>query len=270
MLNRPEKQPRVRHAAVAGLFYPAEAAILRQTIERLLQDVSKDIPCHDALIAPHAGYIYSGITAAHAYVGLLKGEQNIKRVILLGPAHRVYTRGLALSTATYFETPLGGIEIDRDAIELIKDLPQVIVSDQAHAQEHSLEVHLPFLQCVLKTFKLVPLVVGEASADEVMEVIETYWGDADSLIIVSTDLSHYHDYETARRLDKETSRLIETLQYEAIGPEQACGCRPLNGLLHLAREKDLTVHTLDLRNSGDTAGTKDRVVGYGAYGICAH
>lgn len=263
----PVKHPRVRPAAVAGYFYPGEPEVLRQSIEDLMGAVEKQQDSPGALIIPHAGYIYSGITAAHAYARINSSTGNIKRVVLLGPAHRVYTHGLALSSATHFETPLGQIEIDQEAADLIRDLPQVITSDESHAQEHSLEVHLPFLQYLLDDFRLLPLVVGDASPQEVMEVLETFWGDQDTLIIISSDLSHFHDYETACELDKNTTRLIESLQYEAIGPEQACGCRPINGLLRLAREKGLGIRTLDLRNSGDTAGTRDRVVGYGAYAI---
>ena len=258
----------VRPPAVAGFFYPQDPEELRNSVRGYLAMApAVDGPAPKALIAPHAGYIYSGLTAAFAYASLTPRLASITRVILLGPAHRVYVKGLALSAASHFSTPLGLIEIDQTAVASLKTLPQVIISDAAHQQEHSLEVHLPFLQCLLPKFTLVPLVVGEAAPLEVAEVLELLWGGPETLIVISSDLSHYHDYSTARQIDSATTRAIENLQLEIIGPHQACGCMPVRGLLQVARTRRLRVKTLDMRNSGDTAGTRDRVVGYGAYAI---
>lgn len=257
----------IRPAAVSGQFYPANPAELEHMVLSMLNSVHNIPPPAKAIIAPHAGLVYSGPIAATVYASLLANKERIIRVILLGPSHRVYLKGLALSSADYYETPLGKIEIDQSAYDSVRNLPQVSVTDAAHAQEHSLEVHLPFLQLVLDQFKLVPIVVGETSPEEVAEVLEVLWGDEDTQIVISSDLSHFHDYETAQRLDLSTSKAIENLQLEAIGSQQACGCMPVRGLLQLARKKHLHAKTLDLRNSGDTAGTKDRVVGYGAYSV---
>ena len=264
-MNKSTSKTSVRPAAVAGYFYPADAGELLSMIRQLMDKISASGPAPKALIAPHAGYIYSGRTAAIAYATLKPISENISRVILLGPAHRVYVKGLALSSADYFATPLGNIKIDQEAIKQLKNLPQIVTSDAAHQLEHSLEVHLPFLQTLLKDFTLVPLVVGEATPQEVSEVLELFWGDPHTMVIISSDLSHFHDYETAKRIDAITTHAIENLELEKIGSEQACGCMPMRGMLQLARNKKLTVKTLDVRNSGDTAGTRDRVVGYGAW-----
>jgi hypothetical protein len=255
----------VRTPAVAGMFYPADARELKASVARYLAAADSTGGVPKAIIAPHAGYIYSGPIAGTVYARLQPARGTIARVVLLGPSHRVGFRGLACSGADYFETPLGRVETDRAAIQSIRDLPQVCVNDAAHAQEHSLEVHLPFLQEVLGTFRLVPLAVGEASAPEVGEVLERLWGGAETLIVISSDLSHYHDYATAQRLDRATSHAIESLDIDAIGHDAACGRNPVSGLLHVARRKGLRAQTIDLRNSGDTAGTRDSVVGYGAY-----
>lgn len=255
----------VRKAAVAGLFYPAEAGELGRTVRHLLDAARPAAETPKALIAPHAGYIYSGPVAASAYALLGPLRTTVSRVVLLGPAHRVPVEGLAASSADYFETPLGRVPLDRPAIERALTLPQVHLLDHAHTLEHSLEVHLPFLQEVLASFELVPFVVGEASPEEVGEVLELLWGGPETLIVISSDLSHYHDYATARRLDAGTSQAIEALRPQDIHYEQACGRNPVNGLLHVARRRGLQARTLDLRNSGDTAGPRDQVVGYGAY-----
>jgi AmmeMemoRadiSam system protein B len=222
-------------------------------------------PAPKAIIVPHAGYIYSGPIAASAYARVANGRDRITRVILLGPSHRVPFHGLAGSDAQYFATPLGAVPIDGEALEDIRHLPQVRIFDQAHRWEHSLEVQLPFLQTVLADFKLVPLVVGDASAAEVCEVLELLWGGAETLIVISSDLSHYHDYATAQRLDRGTSKAITELRPEDIRYEQACGRNPILGLLEAARHRGMRGETIDLRNSGDTAGPRDQVVGYGAY-----
>ena len=256
----------IREPAVAGMFYPDDPLLLQQQMEGYLDEAesSGDIP--KALIVPHAGYVYSGPVAACAYRQLVSAGSRIKRVILLGPAHRVGFRGLAASSAQYFDTPLGLVTVDQDALDAILMLPQVHLLDEAHREEHSLEVQLPFLQQVLgNQFKLLPLVVGEADAAEVAEVIDTLWGGSETLILVSSDLSHYEDYNTARRLDQATSQAITQLNPEAIDYHQACGRNPVSGLLLAARRHQLKAKLLDLRNSGDTAGGRDRVVGYGAY-----
>ena len=254
-----------RHPAVAGLFYPDNPRTLRTAVTDYLRVVPEAGSVPKAIIAPHAGYIYSGPVAATAYARLKPARGKIQRVVLLGPSHRVGFRGLALSSADFFVTPLGRISLDQEAAAKITDLPQVRVMDVAHAQEHSLEVHLPFLQEVLGEFRLLPLVVGEASPEEVSEVLELLWGGPETLIVISSDLSHYHGYALAQKMDRSTSDAIEALRYEDIQRDDACGRIPVNGLLHLARKRHLNVHTIDLRNSGDTAGTRDSVVGYGAY-----
>lgn len=255
----------VRKPAVAGMFYPADAEALRTLLQDYLATAQVRGQAPKAVIVPHAGYQYSGPVAASAYKLLAQARNTVHRIILLGPSHRMPLNGLGLSSAAYFSTPLGNIPVDGEAYAQIRDLPQVQIVDDAHAMEHSLEVHLPFLQIVLDAFRLVPLVVGEASPSEVSEVLERLWNGPETRLVISSDLSHYHDYQTARRLDKATSLAIEGLRYEEIGYEDACGRIPISGLLHLARAHNLRPKVLDLRNSGDTAGLRDQVVGYGAY-----
>ncbi|MGZ8137533.1 MAG: AmmeMemoRadiSam system protein B [Methylococcaceae bacterium] len=256
-----------RQPAVAGTFYPANPERLHHMLQHYLDDAKTDAKVPKAIIVPHAGYIYSAPVAASAYTRLKKAHDLITRVVIIGPSHRVAFRGLALSQAQEFITPLGNIPVDQDAIETILKLPFVGYLEQAHTYEHCLEVHLPFLQETLDDFKIVPILAGEASADEVSEVINVLWGGDETLIVISSDLSHYHDYATARQLDKATSATIEQLQYEQLSFDSACGRTPVSGLLKLARQKSLSIRNIDLRNSGDTAGDKSRVVGYGAYVI---
>lgn len=256
-----------RPAAVASRFYPADPIALRQQIRTFAPDARNIGPTPKALIAPHAGYPYSGPIAGRAYARLSQVRNRIERVVLLGPAHFVRLRGLALPEADAFETPLGIVPVDTQAATSIADLPPVIRTDLPHAPEHSLEVHLPFLQHMLGDFSVVPLVVGDATYEEVAEVIDRLWGGPETLIVISTDLSHFLDYATARRLDAQTAEAVEALQPEAIRHEQACGRTPMGGLLQLARQRGMTIERLDLRNSGDTAGPRDQVVGYGAWAL---
>ncbi|MDX1593572.1 MAG: AmmeMemoRadiSam system protein B [Gammaproteobacteria bacterium] len=259
----------LREPAVAGLFYPADRDELHDAVTALLgtaMDSPRDAgPPPKALIVPHAGYVYSGPVAATAYRLLGPVRERIRRVVLLGPAHRVAFPGLAATRATRFRTPLGDVPVDTETVTALLELPQVRLLDEAHAMEHSLEVHLPFLQEALAEFEVVPLVVGDASPEEVGAVLEKSWGGDETLIVISSDLSHYHDYDTARRLDAATSAAIADLAPERIAYDHACGRNPINGLLHVARTRGLACETLDVRNSGDTAGSRDHVVGYGAY-----
>jgi len=252
-----------RQPAVAGMFYPANAVDLSAEVRELLA-VARQVTftrAPKALIVPHAGYVYSGPVAAEAYARLAPIANQIRRVVLLGPVHRVPVRGLALPRATEFITPLGTIPLDAEAMRSVSDLPQVTVSDEAHALEHSLEVHLPFLQTVLGEFKLLPFAVGNATAEEVAEVLEKVWGGDETLIVISSDLSHFLSYDAARQVDRDTVNRILALN-PGLNHEQACGATPVNGLLAYAGRHGLKVELLDLRNSGDTAGDKSRVVGY--------
>lgn len=253
----------IRPAAVAGMFYPGDPKTLAHDVHALLSHTETPSLHPKAMIAPHAGYIYSGPVAASAYALLTPYADQIRRVVLLGPTHRVAVRGLALPGADAFDTPLGRVEIDLQAVRMIAGLPQVTVSPEAHQLEHSLEVHLPFLQTVLHNFKLLPLAVGMAGDRDVAEVLETLWGGPETLIVVSSDLSHYHDYDTARQIDSVTAQTI--LRGTAVTHDQACGGTPVNGLILAAKRHGLTPHLLDLRNSGDTAGDPSRVVGYAAF-----
>ena len=257
-----------RPAAVAGMFYPESAALLAGTVAGMLDRAATNPPLRPkAIIVPHAGYIYSGPIAASVYAPIAVLRGSIRRVVLLGPTHRVFVEGLAVPTCATFSTPLGKVAIDREGIAGIADLPQVIISDEAHAQEHSLEVQLPFLQTVLGDFLLLPLVVGEASTEDVAEILERLWGGDETLIVVSSDLSHYLPYAQACESDALTAQRILALR-ALDDPRSACGASAINGLLHAARQHDLHVELVDLRNSGDTAGDRQRVVGYGAFTFC--
>ena len=255
----------VKTTVVAGLFYPGSERELRSTLVHLLHSAeAESTERPHALIAPHAGYQYSGAIAASAYATLAPWADQIRRVVVLAPSHRVPFDGLATSSADTFETPLGNIAVDRAAVERVGRLPGVQTLDAAFAQEHALEVQLPFLQAVLGEFSLVPLIVGDADSDQVSAVIEVLYTEY-TLVVVSSDLSHYHDYRSCQRRDRATTAMIEALQAGRIGPYDACGAYPIRGLLKTARRHGWRVRTLDLRNSGDTSGDRSRVVGYGAY-----
>lgn len=255
-----------RSAAVAGTFYPRDPHELDSKVKAMLAAVPH--PEADAIpkviIAPHAGYVYSGPIAASVYALLEPARERIRRVVLLGPTHRVAVQGLALPDAEAFVTPLGRVLLDREAIAAVRELPQVTTNSAAHALEHSLEVHLPFLQCVLGTFSLVPFAVGDAEATEIAEVLDILWGGPETLIVISSDLSHYHPYGVAQAIDRGTAEAILALRTD-ITHEQACGATPVIGANLAAQRRRLRPRLLDLRNSGDTAGDRGRVVGYGAF-----
>lgn len=258
------KKINIRPAAIAGRFYPDNGLALSRAVNDFLEAVSPSEKAIKAMIVPHAGYIYSGATAAKAYGALKQQAKHIKRVVLLGPAHRVYVKGIALSNASHFATPLGNIAIDTQAIQELSQQQHVTILDEAHAEEHSLEVHLPFLQKIIPSFQLVPIVVGDISPENLAPFIETLWGGNETLIVISSDLSHFHSYDQANKIDTNTCDKI--LQFQTnLKPEEACGCRPVNGLLHLAKQKQLEIELLERCNSGDTAGDKKRVVGYASY-----
>jgi len=260
---------KIHKPVVAGTFYPEDPSLLKQMLRQFLSSA----PAHEkppkAIIAPHAGYIYSGSIASSVYVRLHSVKHKIKKVLLIGPSHRVGFQGLALSTADQFLTPLGAIAIDTLAVKKIAEYPYAQFLDQAYEQEHCLEVHLPFLQTVLDSFSLIPVIVGNASAEQICELIALFWDEPDTFTVISSDLSHFLDYGEAQIKDKKTSELIEQLDYTKLDNNSACGRIPISGLLALAKKYNLQVKTVDLRNSGDTAGSKgkNKVVGYGAYVI---
>jgi MEMO1 family protein len=265
MAEPASQRTKIRPAAVAGSFYAGHPQRLRATVADLLAAAPASAGASPkALIAPHAGYVYSGGIAAAAFA-TLRSSAAITRAVLIGPAHYVAVRGIAVPTADAFETPLGRVPVDRDALSAIADLPFVIEADAAHAPEHALEVELPFLQTLLGSFALVPLLVGGADPQQVAQLLGRLWGEPDTLIVVSSDLSHYHDYDTARRLDAATAAAIERGEWGSLGPDWACGFLAVAGLLVEADRRGLAARRLALCNSGDTAGPRDRVVGYGAW-----
>lgn len=260
----------VRPPAVAGLFYPDDPATLRKEVAEAL-DRSRPvwpIPAANppkAVIAPHAGYAYSGPVAASAYARLEIGQAQVRRVILAGPAHRYPLEAIATSGADAFASPLGALEVDTELRSLALSLPQVMISEQAHANEHSLEVHLPFLQMTLGEVTILPILVGQVPAEAAADVLDCVFGGPETLVVVSTDLSHYWDYETASTLDRATAAAIAGRQPDGVGLDRACGVFAVRGLLVSAARHDLAVEVVDLRNSGDTAGPRDQVVGYGSF-----
>lgn len=262
---------RVRPPAVAGTFYPADPVTLGAEVDSLLTDAQKPPAAGmpKALVAPHAGYRYSGPVAASAYATLRGGSEHVTRVVLLGPAHYVPVHGLAASSSDAFATPLGEVPLDGDARAIACAMPSVDVHDAAHAPEHSLEVQLPFLQRVLGEFSIVPFVIGRASPDAIADLLDELWGGPETIIVVSSDLSHYHDHATATDRDRRTADAIVAGRGDELTTEAACGAYPVRGLLTAARRHGLAPALLDLRNSGDTAGPHDRVVGYGSFALAA-
>jgi len=261
----------IRPTAVAGTFYPADAGELERQVSQYLDQakaaVAADAPVPKAIIAPHAGTVYSGPVAASAYVRLAPAKGTITRVVLIGPSHRVAFRGLALSSVDAWRTPLGLVPIDRAGFARLAGLAAIGTLDAAHAQEHSLEIHVPFLQMVLGDFQLLPVVAGDATAEEVAALLDALWGGPETAIVISTDLSHFLDYGACRQADAATVAAIEQLDGAALGRDSACGRVPVSGMLLTARQRGMTIETLDVRNSGDTAGPKDRVVGYGSWAL---
>ncbi len=267
----------VRPPAVAGMFYPRDPKELKASVSYYLAEAAgsgradghadgqADNRAPKAIIAPHAGYIYSGFTAACAYTRLVPAADRIKRVVMMGPCHRVAVNGIALPEADAFATPLGEIPIDADGVRKISRLPFVQVFDATHKDDHCLEVHLPFLQSVLGEFTIVPMIVGRAATEQVAEVLEILWGGPETLILVSSDLSHYLPYDKAKQTDSRAGTAIEALDPLSLENHQACGRHSIKGLLTVAKQKGLAARTVDMRNSGDTAGPRDQVVGYGSW-----
>lgn len=257
----------IRYPAVAGAFYPADYKVLRGTIDDFLRQAAEhaSLTPPKAIIAPHAGYIYSGPIAASAYACLKQVSDKIKRVVIVAPAHSYPVEGIALTRADFYATPFGQVPVDCEFHDKLSTMYYVKVIEEAFSAEHAIEVHLPFLQVLLRAFTLVPLLVGNASVAQVTTVLEQLWGDEQTLIIISSDLSHYSSYEEAKILDAKAAAAILALNPSALKPEMACGYMPIRGLLNIAASKGLQVVKVDLRNSGDTAGTKDEVVGYGAF-----
>lgn len=236
-------------------------------LQQMLQQAATGKIVPKAVIVPHAGYIYSGQVAANVYAQLKNASDKINKVVLIGPAHCVPFHGIAGTDADYFATPLGSIPIDKSLMEKAFTLEGVKAFAAAHAQEHSLEVQLPFLQSVLGDFTLAPFVIGDASQSLTAELLETLWGGDDTLIVISSDLSHFHNYDTACKCDLQTAEHIEHFAGELIGPHDACGYAGIRGLLQVAKDKNMSIERIALCNSGDTAGDKNRVVGYASYAL---
>lgn len=259
----------VRYPAVAGSFYPQSPKELRKMITTLLDygKISEPKEPPVALIVPHAGYIYSGPIAADAFKVVRDYKQNWKKVAVIGPAHFVYMNGFGLPSADFFRTPLGDVEICPELVSRLLEVGGVAINDEAHIQEHSIEVQIPFLQCVLEDFQLVPILVGDVSEGQMESLLQILFKEKDLLVILSSDLSHYFDYQTACQIDLLTTRAIEALKPERVSGEQACGAKAIRGLLRVVSKLGLVIQTITLANSGDTAGDKNRVVGYGAYAV---
>jgi AmmeMemoRadiSam system protein B len=264
-----EPSLKTRPPAVAGSFYPRGPADLTAAVDALLSHAKPGRkPRLLGLVAPHAGYVYSGAIAANAFATLAGSGREFERVLLLGPPHYVPMHGVAAPSSKAFATPLGNIEIDQDAVASLRDAGLVILDDRTHAPEHSLEVELPFLQRVLRRLTLVPLLVGDAVPEHVASIIDAVL-DEHTLIVVSTDLSHYLDDASARARDLASAETIERLDFDRLGPYDACGFAALNGALRAAKSRGWQIARLDLRNSGDTSGDRSRVVGYGAWAFSA-
>ena len=254
-----------KKADVAGLFYPAEPKELREMIEVFISNAKVAQNLTRAIIAPHAGYVYSGPIAGSAYRALYSSKETIKNVVIMSPSHNISFDGVATHSADSFSTPLGDLHVNKEIKETISNLPFVKELDNAFIREHALEVHLPFIQHTLPQAKIVPLIVGHTYPEEIQMLLETLWPDPTNAFVISSDLSHFLSYVQAQKIDSLTAKQIEKLLYKEIHHEQCCGFFPLRGLLKFAKEHGLKITALDLRNSADTAGDKGRVVGYGSF-----
>ena len=260
---------KIKNPAVSGAFYPAEPGVLSKMVDEFYESVEWQGQPPKAIIAPHAGYIYSGIVAACAYK-CLADMPYIKNIVLIGPSHFLPFSGIAYSDCDIFMTPLGEISVNEKLFTQTTSIPATQLINAAFTREHCLEVQLPFLQKILNDFTIMPLLVGAADKQTVATVLENLWGDDQTLIVISSDLSHYHDYQTAQQMDNATCQSIENLDADDIRDDAACGRVAIRGLLHLAKQKQMRVQKLIQINSGDTAGDKNRVVGYGAYHFFAN
>ena len=257
--------PVIRQPAVAGTFYPDDSVELETVIKNFIANNQKTGPVPKAIIAPHAGYIYSAPVAASVYSIFQNASNDIRKIVIFGPAHRLPFDGLAIPSVEQFATPLGTIALDTMSLKTLEDNQLAIVLDKAHEYEHCLEVQLPFLQTLFDSFTLTPVLVGHCDASRVEQALELLWGDQQTLIIISSDLSHYHSYEDAKVLDQRATLAIEQLDSDTLDANLACGSIAINGLLKVAKKHRLKAETIDVRNSGDTAGPQEQVVGYGAY-----
>ena len=260
--------PRVRPAAVVGRFYPSDPGVLATQVDALV-GTGRDAPAPKALIVPHAGYVFSGPVAGAGYATVRALRGIVEHVVLLGPAHHVAVEGLVTVSVDALDTPLGPVRVDDAARRAVLDLAEVSVDDRAHAPEHSLEVHLPFLTRVLGDVAVLPLLAGHTPAPTVARVLDAVWNGPQTLIVVSTDLSHFLDHPTATARDRRTAAAIVAGDLDAISSDDACGAAGVRGLVLAALQRGMRVELLDLRNSGDTAGPRDRVVGYGAFALDA-
>jgi AmmeMemoRadiSam system protein B len=253
---------------VAGRFYPAAPERLAADVDRYLSEGLGEAVRAHAVVAPHAGYVYSGPVAGSAYRAVAARASTVDRVVLLGPAHFVWVAGLAMPSSAAFDTPLGRLPVDDDARgAALAASGSVVVDDEAHRPEHSLEVQLPFLQRCVGAVPVLPLLVGQAAPEVVADLLDLWWDDPRTVVVVSTDLSHYEDYATARRRDARTAELVVGVRPGDLADRDACGAYALRGLLTQSGRRGAQVRLLDLRSSGDTAGPRDRVVGYGAFAV---
>lgn len=266
----------IRPPAVAGTFYPADADLLRSEIDGLIDAAlhsgiaQQETATPKAIIVPHAGLMFSGSLAALGFATVRALKDTIKRIVIIGPAHRMAFQGIALARADQFATPLGNMRCDLPALQKALALPHVQMLDDAHTLEHGLEIELPFIQRLFgeqSDIGIVPLLVSRCSPRQVHEVIEKLWGGPETLIVISSDLSHFHDYDTAKKMDNRTRAMIENFDAENIDTNDACGALPVAGMLMAARNRGMKIKTLGMRNSGDVTGDKSRVVGYGAWAV---
>lgn len=259
---------KIRKEAVAGTFYPEGTIELETLITTLLHEKDlPDIPPPKAIIVPHAGYVFSGSIAASAYRKIKSFSSLIKKVVILGPSHRVSFNGIALSSDEQWATPLGNVEVDQETCCELKTIDFINYNDAAHKEEHSIEVQLPFLQKTLNDFTIIPLLSCQTSLKEAVYTLEKVWGDEETLIIISSDLSHFLNYDDCRKKDHETVNAIENFDYDKLKNDDACGLIPISALLAVAKQKKMKMETLDVRCSGDTAGRRDSVVGYASFGF---
>lgn len=253
-----------RKPTVAGLFYPSETDNLSKLITDLLNQ-KPPVSFTKMLIVPHAAYQYIGEILAQSYLHLFSRSQQIKTVVLLTPSHHIKFNGIAITSKDCYLTPFGEVIIDSDAMMTLLNFPQVVMFDDAHIKEHSIEIHLPFLQTILPSFSLVPLIIGETNSYNILEILEKLWEQEETLIIASMNLSHYQTYNIAQELDQRTSQAIESLHWQSLQTNQICNIHLISSLLQLAHQKSLTPKTIKVCNSGDLTGIKNRVVGYGAF-----